>query len=226
MSHLIYLSVTLEISPLSYIVSRVISMVSSACRITLNVIMRAPPLFPLPYRCNGHTHLASTATQISSLQRFICEFFLESNKIVLQRRVLFCKAFKLAFKFIAQNNLDFHTFSSASSSLMKSSALCSLRPSRRAWFISSNALSSDSFTYACWRSDFLLVSPLVLSTVVDTTPRSNSIALRTCNVVASSFNVTNICVIIVIFFVSGGKYTKKTVNQNSFSKIFFTFAAK
>ena len=112
---------------------------------------------------------------------------------------------ELAFKFIAQYNLNSHTDSSASSSLMKSSALCSLRPSRRACFISSNALLSDSFTYACWRSVFLLDSSLVLNTVVDTTPRSISMALRTCTVVASSFNVTNICVIIVIFLFSGAK---------------------
>ena len=130
-----------------------------------------------------------------------------------QRWILLGKAFKLALKFIAQYDLNFHTASSASSSLMKSSALCSLRPSRRACFISSNALSSDSFTYACWRSVFLLDSSLVLNTVVDTTPRSNSMALRTCSVVASSFNVTNICVIIVIFLFSGARTVQAECNQ-------------
>ena len=110
-------------------------------------------------------------------------------------------------------DFTFHTASSASSSLMKSSALCSLRPSRRACFISSNALSSDSLTYACWRSVFLLDSSLVLNTVVDTTPRSSSMALRTCSVVASSFNVTNICVIIVIFLFSAARTVQAECNQ-------------
>ena len=113
-------------------------------------------------------HIGDFSLIVYSKQRYL-------NRVVLQRRILFGKTFELAFKFIDQDNLNSHTDSSASSSLMKSSALCSLRPSRRACFISSNALSSDSFTLACWRSVFLFDSSLVLNTVVDTTPRSNSV---------------------------------------------------
>ena len=53
------------------------------------------------------------------------------DKVVFQRRILFGKAFELALKFIAQYDFNFHTASSASSSLMKSSALCSLRQFKR-----------------------------------------------------------------------------------------------
>ena len=103
------------------------------------------------------------------------------------------------------NILHLHAIPSALSSAINSSSVIILCSPRLARFTSSKARVNDSLTYASWRRFSATFSALSLNTLTDATPRSNSMALRTCSVVASSFNVTNICVIIVIFLFSGAK---------------------
>ena len=105
--------------------------------------------------------------------------------------------------------LHLHAIPSALSSAINSSSVIILCSPRLARFTSSKARVNDSLTYASWRRFSATFSALPLNTLTDATPRSISMALRTCSVVASSFNVTNICVIIVIFLFSGAKIQRK-----------------
>ena len=98
-----------------------------------------------------------------------------------------------------QRDLNAFSCSKNSSSVI---ILCSPRSAR---FTSSNALSRVSLMYFCWRR--VLLSAFFWNTMVEATPRSSSMALRTDCVATSSFSVTNICVIILTYLVSGRKFT-------------------